>query len=110
MLLLFSDSLVNDWNFNSLPVWSEVLSALDNSSAVVSGGRHLKHDSAARSISNSSDGLSSEISKKQKAFPFNNVKFKDCKSLLNLLCWMPKGYLSSKSFSKLATCVLNFEW
>ena len=109
MLFLFSDSSVSDRNFNSLPVWPEVLSTLDNSSAVVSGGRHLKHDSAARSISNSSDGLSSEISKKQKAFPFNNVKFKDCKSLLNLLCWMPKGYLSSKSFSKLATCVLNLE-
>ncbi|XWS40148.1 hypothetical protein CRYUN_Cryun18bG0115300 [Craigia yunnanensis] len=109
VLLLFSDSSVNGRNFNSLPVWPEVLSALDNSSAVVSGRRHLKHDSATRSISNLSDGLSSEISTEHKAFPFNNVKFKDFKSLLNLLCWMPKGYLSSKSFSKLATCVLNLE-
>ncbi|XVE93782.1 hypothetical protein REPUB_Repub01dG0224500 [Reevesia pubescens] len=110
VLLLFSGSSVSNKNFNSLPVWPEVLSALDNSSAVVSGRRYVKHDSATRSISNSSDGLSSEISMKQKAFPSNNVKFKDCKSLLNLLCWMPKGYLSLKSFSKLATCVLNLEW
>ncbi|XVF00942.1 hypothetical protein REPUB_Repub04eG0045700 [Reevesia pubescens] len=109
VLLLFSDSSVSDGNFNSLPHWPEVLSALDNSSAVVSSRRYVKHDSTTRSISNSSDGLASEISIKQKASPLKNVKFKDCKSLLNLLCWMPKGYLSSKSFSKLATCVLNLE-
>ncbi|XVF67867.1 hypothetical protein PTKIN_Ptkin10aG0156400 [Pterospermum kingtungense] len=109
VLLSFGDSSVSDRNFNSLPVWPEVLSALDNSSAAVSSRRHLKHDSATRPISNSSDGLSSEISMKQKPLSFNNVKFKDCKSLLDLLCWIPKGYLSSKSFSKLATCVLNLE-
>ncbi|XP_022748029.1 uncharacterized protein LOC111297639 [Durio zibethinus] len=109
VLLLFSDSLVSDRNFNSLPVWPEVLSTLDNSSAVVSGRRRLKHDSATRSISNSSNRLSSNFSMKQKAFTFTNVKFKDCKSLLNRLCWMPKEYLSSKSLSKLATCVLNLE-
>lgn len=110
MLLPFADSSVSDRDFNSLPVWPEILSALDNSSAAVSGRRHLKHDSATRSISNSSDGLSSEISMNQKPLPFNNVKFKDCKNLLDLMCWMPKGYLSLKSFSKLAFCILNLEW
>ncbi|XP_039040950.1 uncharacterized protein LOC120179414 isoform X2 [Hibiscus syriacus] len=81
VLLLFSDSLVSDRNFNSFPVWSEVLSTFENSSAIVS--------------------------MKQTTLPFNNVK--DCRSLLDLLCWMPKGYLSSKSFSKLVTCVLHLD-
>ncbi|KAL4320201.1 hypothetical protein GQ457_18G017920 [Hibiscus cannabinus] len=81
VLLLFSDSLVSDKNFDSFPVWSEVLITLENSSAAVS--------------------------MKQTTLPFTNVK--DCRSLLNLLCWMPKGYLSSKSFSKLVTCVLHLD-
>ncbi|XVE67104.1 hypothetical protein DITRI_Ditri08aG0133500 [Diplodiscus trichospermus] len=108
-LLLFGDSSVSDRKFRSSPFWPEVLRTVDNSSVVVSGRRSLKHESATRSISNSSDELSSETSMKQKAFLFNHVKSKDCKSLLNLLCWMPKGFLSSKSFSKLATCVINLE-
>ncbi|EOX97766.1 Urb2/Npa2, putative isoform 2 [Theobroma cacao] len=109
VLSLFSDSSVRDINFKSLPVWPEVLSKLDNSSTVVCSRRDVKHDSAARSISNSSDRLPSEISMKQKAFPIENVKFKDCQSLLNLLCWMPKGYLNSKSFCQLTAYVLNLE-
>ncbi|KAI3895347.1 hypothetical protein MKX03_025762 [Papaver bracteatum] len=32
-----------------------------------------------------------------------------CRSLLNLLCWMPKVYLNSESFSDCATNVLNLE-
>ncbi|XP_039065852.1 uncharacterized protein LOC120211378 [Hibiscus syriacus] len=80
-LLLFSDSLISNRSFDSFPVWSEVLSTLEKSSAIVS--------------------------MKQKTLPFNNVK--DCRSLLNLLCWMPKEYLSSKSFSKLVTCVLHLD-
>ncbi|XP_021285690.1 uncharacterized protein LOC110417585 isoform X2 [Herrania umbratica] len=109
VLLLFSDSSVRDLNFKSLAVWPEVLSTLDSSSAVVCSRRDVKHDSATRSIPNSSDRLPSEISMKQKAFPIENVKFKDCQSLLNLLCWMPKGYLNSKSFSQLTAYVLNLE-
>ncbi|GMI83549.1 hypothetical protein like AT4G30150 [Hibiscus trionum] len=107
VLLLFSDSLVSDRNFNSFPVWSEVLSTLENSSAAVSGRRYIKHDSDTRSISNKCNVLPSESSMKQTTLHFDNVK--DCRSLLNLLCWMPKGYLSSKSFSKLVTCVLHLD-
>ncbi|KAL1186500.1 hypothetical protein V6Z11_A01G182200 [Gossypium hirsutum] len=103
-LLLFGNSSVSDRNFNSFPVWSEVLSTLDNSPAVVSGRRYVKHDSATRSISNS---CNEQSSMNPTALPFKTVK--DCKSLLNLLCWMPKGFLSSKSFSKLATCVLHLD-
>lgn len=104
MLLLFGNSSASDRNFNSFPVWSEVLSALDNSPAVVSGRKYVKHDSATRSISNS---CNEQSYMNPTALPFNNVK--DCKSLLNLLCWMPKGFLSSKSFSKLGTCVLHLD-
>ncbi|KAI3907277.1 hypothetical protein MKW92_016537, partial [Papaver armeniacum] len=32
-----------------------------------------------------------------------------CQSLLNILCWMPKVYLNSESFSDCATNVLNLE-
>ncbi|KAE8719112.1 Urb2/Npa2, putative isoform 2 [Hibiscus syriacus] len=106
-LLLFSDSLISNRSFDSFPVWSEVLSTLEKSSAIVSGRRYIKHDSDTRSISNKCNGIPSESSMKQKTLPFNNVK--DCRSLLNLLCWMPKEYLSSKSFSKLVTCVLHLD-
>ncbi|OMO74447.1 hypothetical protein CCACVL1_16713 [Corchorus capsularis] len=109
VLSLFGDSSVTDISFKPIPVWPEVLSALDNTSGIVSGRRDFKHDSATRLVSNSSDGILSKTSINRKAHHSKNVKFKDCQSLLNLLFWMPKGCLSSKAFSKLATYVLNLE-
>ncbi|KAM1106587.1 hypothetical protein TB2_003337 [Malus domestica] len=37
------------------------------------------------------------------------MKFTACRSLLNLLCHMPKGHLTSKSISLYVSSILNLE-
>ncbi|GLU02785.1 hypothetical protein SLE2022_200200 [Rubroshorea leprosula] len=106
-LRLFRHSSIEDFCFNATPNWPEVLSTLNTLSAAVSSKRDVKYGSAVESISNSSD---SDISKPQKSFLVTECTVKDCHSLLNFLCWMPKEYLSSTSFSLLATHILNLEW
>ncbi|KAM1764318.1 hypothetical protein FF1_003420 [Malus domestica] len=47
--------------------------------------------------------------KEQNALPLNIMKFTACRSLLNLLCHMPKGHLTSKSISLYVSSILNLE-
>ncbi|KAK1357560.1 Urb2 domain-containing protein [Heracleum sosnowskyi] len=37
------------------------------------------------------------------------VNIKDCQSLLKFLCWMPKGYIKSKTLSDYTNCIINLE-
>ncbi|KAL1815472.1 hypothetical protein ACET3Z_018046 [Daucus carota] len=37
------------------------------------------------------------------------VKIKDCQSLLKFLCWIPKGFIKSKSLSDYTSCIINLE-
>uniref|UniRef100_A0A5B7BNV3 Nucleolar 27S pre-rRNA processing Urb2/Npa2 C-terminal domain-containing protein n=1 Tax=Davidia involucrata TaxID=16924 RepID=A0A5B7BNV3_DAVIN len=97
-------------DLNSSPNWPEVLSALDNSSNVVSGNMHVMNDcSVAEPISHSFNKLPTECCKEHKLFPSNSTEFTTCQSLLKFLCWMPKGYLNSRSFLLYATYILNLE-
>ncbi|CBI37935.3 unnamed protein product, partial [Vitis vinifera] len=89
---LLSDAAYRDFDFNSSPNWQEVLSAFDNLSVVVSGAK-----------------LPTEFNEEKKAFLLQSMEFTACQSSLNLLCWMPKGYLNSRSFSLYTTCILNLE-
>ncbi|XP_022146290.1 uncharacterized protein LOC111015534 isoform X3 [Momordica charantia] len=41
--------------------------------------------------------------------PPSNVRFRACQHFINLLCWMPKGNISSRSFSLYTTNVLELE-
>lgn len=105
-LPLFNHSSVENVGFDVSPDWQEVFSFLSNSSAAaVSSKRNVNYGSAIESISCSSD---TTVSKDENSF-LAGCAFKDCHGLLNFLCWMPKEYLSSKSFSLLATYILNLE-
>ncbi|KAL5856044.1 hypothetical protein ACOSQ3_005879 [Xanthoceras sorbifolium] len=110
-LSMFSGFSIQDVDFSSSPNWTKVLGALENSLVVVSRNNHVTSDSvsASKLISHSFDKPSTEMCKERKAFQYANMKFTACLSLLNLLCWMPKEYLNSKSLALYATHILNLE-
>lgn len=76
--------------------WPAFLSFLDDSSMT-------------EPISRSSKKLPMKHRKEQQSFLSRIVAFTDCQTLLNFLCWMPKGYSNSKSLSLYATYILNVE-
>lgn len=82
------------------PDWSEVLGSLEKSFIAVSDNNNVVQDHflAAEQNTNSSNKPHSV-----------NVAIRVCQSLLKFLSWMPKGYISSRSFSSYATCILNLE-
>ncbi|XP_052193087.1 uncharacterized protein LOC127801749 isoform X2 [Diospyros lotus] len=98
-------------DLKSSPNWSEFLSIHDNSSVVVSGKKHVMddHASVAEPISPSSKSVSIKHHKEQKSFLSPGVEFANCQTLLNFLCWIPKGCLNSKSLSLYATYIFNTE-
>lgn len=76
--------------------WPAFLSFLDDSSMT-------------EPISRSSKKLPVKHRKEQQSFLSRIVAFTDCQTLLNFLCWMPRGYSNSKSLSLYATYILNVE-
>lgn len=76
--------------------WPAFLSFLDDSSMT-------------EPISHSSKKLPVKHRKEQQSFLSRIVAFTDCQTLLNFLCWMPKGYSNFKSLSLYATYILNVE-
>ena len=89
----------------------EVLSAFDNLSVVVSGAKNVTNDCAlvAEVSSHLSNRLPTQFNEEKKGFILPNMGFTTCQSLLNLLCWMPKGYLNSRSFLLYTRSILNLE-
>ncbi|CAH9144191.1 unnamed protein product [Cuscuta epithymum] len=104
---LYSSS--DDANLNSPPDWRKILDALEISSTASRdrNGKSLR-SLWIKALSHVLI-LPAEHSKKKLSY-FNEVEFSNCQGVLNLLSWMPKGYLSSKSFSRYRTCILNLEW
>ncbi|KAK9287343.1 hypothetical protein L1049_015758 [Liquidambar formosana] len=100
-LSLFNDSLYGDFDFSSSPNWPEVLSELDNSLVVGSGNKYVMHDCS--SVAEPISHLSNQV------FPSTSMEFSACQRLLNLFCWMPKGYSNYRSFSLYAIYILNLE-
>lgn len=83
-----------------LPNWSEIIDALEKTSRTdVFSGKHPKNKWIKRN----------SYSCNKKELSPSSIKYASWLSLLSLLNWMPKGYLNSKSFSLLATCILNLE-
>ncbi|CAK7329555.1 unnamed protein product [Dovyalis caffra] len=97
--------LFGDVELNESPKWQEDLSALENS-YVVSGRKSSTFDEFAegKPTSHLLSEMPADISEESTI-----MKFTACQSLLRLLCWMPKGYINSKSFSLYVTCTLNLE-
>ncbi|XP_048420292.1 uncharacterized protein LOC103958506 [Pyrus x bretschneideri] len=106
-----SDFSSGDCDFKSSPNWVKVLNDLENSSVVVSSNKHNVFDrsSIANPVTGASDKLLTGSCKEQEALPLTIMKFTACQSLLNLLCHMPKGHLSSRSISLYVTSILNLE-
>ncbi|KAL2455481.1 Nucleolar 27S pre-rRNA proCES [Forsythia ovata] len=78
-------------DLSSSPDWVEVIRAVENSSNVQNG-----------------DLLWTERNR-DPAEKGTNIEFAKCRSLLKLLNWMPKEYISSRSTSLYITCILNLE-
>ncbi|XP_077246542.1 urb2/Npa2 family protein [Tasmannia lanceolata] len=89
LLPLFRDSFSSDADFKSLPDWSEVSNILDKDPVVGMNDKHDPHD--------------------ERKFPSICTELISCQSLLNLLCWIPKGCAHARPFSVYATYILNIE-
>lgn len=83
------------------PNWPEVLSSLKIPSVVANNISEVNDCS-------SIDQSSSLSIKKQEVDESSQI-YKICQSSLSFLCWMPKRWINSKSFSLYATCILNLE-
>ncbi|GFY94609.1 hypothetical protein Acr_09g0010550 [Actinidia rufa] len=97
-------------DLKSSPNSPEFLSVPGNSSLVF--GNKLGVNGCtlvAELISGSSKRLPMNGCEEQNYFLSHSVEFTDCHTLLNFLCWMPKGYANSKSLSLYATYILNIE-
>lgn len=106
VLPLFSDFSNGDVDLNQSPNWQEALSALENTSMVVSGSKPITYNkfSEGKLTSDILCEMPANISRE-----LTGMKFTACQSLLSFLCWMPKGYMNSRSFSLYATHLLNLE-
>ncbi|KAL5561130.1 hypothetical protein UlMin_030877 [Ulmus minor] len=109
--LPFTVNSCGNVNLKSLPNWLEALSDLERSLAIFSGNKHfLGNDlSAARLDTHDCGELPKESGKEPKTMALTKMKPTACQSLLNLLSWMPKEFFNSRSFSLLATSILNLE-
>ncbi|KAM6595354.1 hypothetical protein CsatA_005878 [Cannabis sativa] len=98
-------------DFMSPPNWSDVLSDLEKSSAIVLGNKHVPYcqDSAKKPYTRSSAKLCSGNGNDLSTFPLLSTEFAVSQSLLNLIGWIPKEYFNAKSFSILMTSILNLE-
>lgn len=95
----------------SLADWMEVIATLEHLAIGVCSGKHTPDDSAllANTVNLSSDMLHAEDCKLKGDSSESNVRIRDCQHLIKLLCLMPMGNMSSKSFSLYTTHVLELE-
>lgn len=91
--------------------WMEVIATLERLTTRVCSGKRTPDDNdpLAKAVNHSSDMLHTEDCKLKGGSSQSNVRFRACQHLINLLCWMPKGNISSRSFSLYTTCVLKLE-
>ncbi|XP_065866665.1 uncharacterized protein [Euphorbia lathyris] len=103
---LFSEISLGNLDLNSSPDWQEILSTVGSLPMAVSGSQPVIYDKQLEG---------KPISPLQFKLPADmpvesaGLKFTACQSLLSLLCWIPKGYMNSKSFSLYVTYLLNLE-
>ncbi|XP_022947378.1 uncharacterized protein LOC111451261 isoform X1 [Cucurbita moschata] len=91
--------------------WMEVLCTLERLTTSVCSGKRTPDDSSplAKTVNHSSDMLYTEDCKWKGDSSQSNLSFRACQHLIDLLCWMPKGNFSSRSFSLYTTHVLKLE-
>lgn len=102
---LFFDDASPDIDFSLSPDWAELLVALEESlenSRWKQFGVHAMKPMF-HSFESSLDDPNGGV------FHVTSRNFAICHNLLRFLCWMPKGYLNSRSFRLYVTYVLNIE-
>nr|CAD1838108.1 unnamed protein product [Ananas comosus var. bracteatus] len=97
---IVEDAYATCVDLNSLPDWSEILTALEKRNAVYMDS-HALHVPPSMSASDLQIKKASVLSFKP--------EITSCESLLNLLCKIPEVHLTTKSFSQYATCILHLE-
>ncbi|XP_019169327.1 PREDICTED: uncharacterized protein LOC109165139 isoform X1 [Ipomoea nil] len=102
-------SSLGDANLDSPPDWRKVVDALEDSSAMALRDKNRKNTHLLW-VEAFSHLFNLPAEQSEKKSPFHKIEFTTCQTVLNLLSWIPKGYLSSKSFSRYATSILNLEW
>ncbi|CAI0376924.1 unnamed protein product [Linum tenue] len=104
VLSLFAEFMIMDTDLSSSPDWQEVLNKLGNLPAVIPRSKQLGCFSSGEKVLEEGFVMRPHSSKELIEF-----KCTSCQKLLNLLSWVPKGYMNSRSFSLLMTYVLNLE-
>lgn len=100
-------SFSSDVDFDSLPDWSDVLTELEKAQVVGKNGIRGHYGGSGVEIDVCQSKFLPRVS--HKGLEVSPVKFVEIDSLLNLLCWIPKGYGSSKSFAVYTVFILNVE-
>ncbi|XP_038902651.1 uncharacterized protein LOC120089295 [Benincasa hispida] len=88
--------------------WMEVIATLECLTIGICSGQRTPDDNALLD-NRSSDMLHTEDCKLKGESRQSNRGIRDCKYLINLLCLMPMGNMSSRSFSLYTTYVLELE-
>ncbi|XP_059295401.1 uncharacterized protein LOC132048725 [Lycium ferocissimum] len=94
-------SYVGDVDLDSSPDWDNAIHVLEKSSTNFRHNHPQENDSLLNDIP--AEPCEKELS------PTFNTEITRCRAFLNLLSWIPKGHLSSKSFSLYATSILNID-
>nr|XP_016491225.1 PREDICTED: uncharacterized protein LOC107810906 isoform X1 [Nicotiana tabacum] len=102
-------SYVGEVDINSSPDWENAVHVLEKSSTTFFRCDHPQDDSLLiEPIHHLLNGIPAEACEKERT-PNFNTEITRCRAFLNLLSWIPKGHLSSKSFSLYATSILNID-
>lgn len=102
-------SYVGEVDLNSTPDWENAIHVLEKSSTTFFRSNHPQDNESLliEPIRLLLNDIPAEPSEKE-LIPFN-AEITGCRAFLNLLSWIPKGHLSSKSFSLYATSILNID-
>lgn len=103
-MALLPDAASPDFDFRLSPNWAELLVALEESLKISRAKKFGIH--AMKSTFHSDE---SSMDDRNGEFHVTSRNFAICQNLLKFLCWMPKGYLNSRSLKLFVTYVLNIE-
>lgn len=103
-------SYVGEVDINSSPDWENAVHVLEKSSTTFFRRVHPQDNDSLliEPIHHLLNNIPAEACEKELT-PNFNTEITRCRAFLNLLSWIPKGHLSSKSFSLYATSILNID-
>ncbi|KAH0721602.1 hypothetical protein KY289_006942 [Solanum tuberosum] len=102
-------SHVGEVDLNGTPDWENAIHMLEKSSTTFFRSNHPQDNDSLliEPIHHLLNDIPAELCEKELS-PIN-AEITRCREFLNLLSWIPKGHLRSKSFSRYATSILNID-